>query len=113
MSPSLIVGICILAGIFFCVLLATVIRLCSRRGAGPESTENLFKPHDPTQIARLQEVKRINNKMAWERGQWALVELVKQGRRVTGYGMGGDSWDSLEVCDIHHRISGYLIRGGG
>ena len=104
MSPSLIVGICILAAMFFCVLLAAVIRLCSRRGAGPENMENLFKPDHPTQIARLHEVKRINNKMAWERGQWARVELVRQGRRMTGYGMGGESWESLEVSDIYPLI---------
>ena len=87
MSPSLIVGICILAAIFFCVILASIIRLCSAKASGPETTENPFKPHDPTQLERLQEVRRINNKLAWERGHWARLELVKMGRRVTGHGI--------------------------
>jgi hypothetical protein len=85
LSPSLIVGICILSAIFFCVVLASIIRMCSRAtGPGIASTApNLFTPYDPSQLERLAEVRRIHNMMAWERGRWAKQELLKRGRRLT------------------------------
>jgi hypothetical protein len=111
MSPSLIVGICILGAIFFCVILASIVRLCTR-DTGPENTENLYRPGDPDQLERMSEVRRINNKMAWERGIWAKRELVKQGRRLTvGWEEGMESLSMLEgqVCNSHELGGVYEI----
>ena len=96
LSANTIVGICIIAAIFACVILASVIKLCTKE-AGLENTENLYKPYDPHQIERLHEVRRLGNMMAWERGRWAKLELIKQGRRMTvGYDDAMESLSTLE-----------------
>jgi hypothetical protein len=101
LNPSLVVGICILVAVFVCVVLAAVIRMCTK-DTGPENIANLYRPYDPGQIERMYEVRRVNNKLAWIRGTEARREVIKRGRRMTqGYDAGLD-WRNDPVAQVSH-----------
>ncbi|RMD44433.1 hypothetical protein DV735_g717, partial [Chaetothyriales sp. CBS 134920] len=102
-SASLIVGICILGAIFFCVILASVIRLCQHVPFHPSYSaetppEYLFRPYAQDQVEHMREVRWLNHCDMWEVGRLARTELGEQARwerterprlnRRTGVGWG-------------------------
>lgn len=85
-SPSLIVGIVILCAFVAITIAASVFRFCRQknsRDGGATFDENLsevdlFNPNNvrpASQVARMREVRWINNMYAWERGRQAKLEV--------------------------------------
>ncbi|EXJ88014.1 hypothetical protein A1O1_04941 [Capronia coronata CBS 617.96] len=123
-SPSLIVGIVILAAFAVIIVIASVFRFCCGNGNGnpggnreskkrsmrveDEANANVdtdeFNPNRPrsaAQLARMKEVRDINNMYAWERARRAKIEIGElspppplMSRRHSRNGT-SDAWSSI------------------
>lgn len=113
-SPSLIVGIVILAAFALVIIIASVCRFCC--GDGPRKGKNrsasiqyegaanggidVFNPNRPRsaeQLARMQQVRWINNMYAWERGRQARMEIgeLKPDDAHLGHNRNWGDWSSI------------------
>src|ERR1700761_8870562 len=122
-SPSLIVGIVIVAAFFCCIAFASVYRFCSRQGNNNGLTSAAFAAHDAgdalggvdvdagvwnpnrqrsaAQMARMKEVKWINNMYAWDRGRQARIEVgeIRPTTMIMGRRGESKSWDEYTVAE--------------
>jgi hypothetical protein len=122
-SPALIVGI-VIAAAFFCTLVfATLYRFCGRRtdskngltsaafaardadtivGINPDGEFwNPNRQRSAAQIARMKEVRWINNMYAWERGRHARLEVgeIRPTTMIIGRRGENRSWDEYTVAE--------------
>ncbi|OAP56441.1 hypothetical protein AYL99_09620 [Fonsecaea erecta] len=109
-SPSLIVGIVILAAFACIIIFASIFRYC-RRGqsslSDPDALDDMGgtefynpnKQRSASQVARLREVRWINNMYAWERGRQARMEVGELRPTTMLVGKKGESrsWDEYSV----------------
>ncbi|KIX99721.1 uncharacterized protein Z520_04357 [Fonsecaea multimorphosa CBS 102226] len=109
-SPSLIVGIVILAAFACIIIFASVFRYCRRSQSSLHDLEafeetgetefyNPNKPLSASQTARLKEVRWINNMYAWERGRRARMEAGELRPTTMIMGRKGENknWDDYST----------------
>ncbi len=118
-SPGLVVGIVIIAAFFCVIVFASLYRFCSRRNDSNGLSSMAFAAHDAdglainpdadfwnpnrqrsaAQVARMKEVRWINNMYAWERGRQARLEAgeIKRTTMIAGRRGENKSWDEYTV----------------
>ncbi|KAH0839151.1 hypothetical protein AYO21_04744 [Fonsecaea monophora] len=110
-SPSLIVGIVILASFACTIIFASIFRYC-RRGQSalidPESMDetggtdyyNPNKQRSAAQVARLREVRWVNNMYAWERGRQARLAIgeIRPTTMLMGRKGENKNWDEYTIA---------------
>lgn len=108
-SPALIVGIVIAGAFAVMIVVASTFRYC--RQSGPSTVDSddeggagIFNPNRPrsaTQVARMKEVRWINNMYAWERGRQAKIEIGEARPTTMLLGKPGQNrnWDEWSVAD--------------
>lgn len=96
LSPSAIVGLCILGAMFLCVALAATLRYFTRPDPNTTTTTSLYRPEDFDQLERMKEVREFNRKAAWERAEEARGEEEMRARvaggRMGRVGRGKGDW---------------------
>lgn len=108
-SPSIIVGIVILSAAVVVIIAASVFRFYSHSGNKSAFDDNnsdldLFNPNQvrpASQVARMKEVRWINNMYAWERGRQARLEIgeLRPTTMFAGNRQGeARDWDEWSVC---------------
>ena len=109
-SPAVIVGIVILAVFSVTLVGAGVFRYCRKnRSTTPDfavdnssgQVFNLNRQRSAGQIARMREVRRINNMYAWERGRHARIEIGEIRPTTMLLGRQGEArnWDEWSIAD--------------
>ena len=112
-SPSVIVGIVIVLAFAVVIVGASLFRFCKRNGRSTpfddnsnaqQNEGNIFNPNaqrSAAQIARMKEVRWINNMYAWERGREAMLEsgelrptTMIAGRK--GEARNWDEWSTMQ-----------------
>ncbi|OQU99440.1 hypothetical protein CLAIMM_05072 [Cladophialophora immunda] len=109
-SPSLIVGIVILASFACIILFASIFRYCRRNQSNlidPEGLDEiggteLYNPNkqrSASQVARLKEVRWINNMYAWERGRQARLAVgeIRPTTMLMGRRGENKNWDEYTI----------------
>jgi len=121
-SPPLIVGIVIVCAFVAITIAASIFRFCRQKrsrgdGGGANFDENssevdLFNPNtvrSTSQVARMKEVRWINNMYAWERGRHAKLEvgelrpttmMFKGANTRRGEARGWDEWSVWEDREV-------------
>lgn len=108
-SPSLIVGIVIISAAVVIIIAASVFRFYSNKSESVDNDNNnsdidLFNPNQvrpASQMARMKEVRWINNMYAWERGRQARLEIgeLRPTTMFAGNRAGeARDWDEWSVC---------------
>ncbi|OCT47233.1 hypothetical protein CLCR_02453 [Cladophialophora carrionii] len=120
-SPALIVGIVIIAAFFCTLIFASLYRFCGRRSSNGLTSEafaardtdnvvginaggefwNPNRQRSAAQIARMKEVRWINNMYAWERGRHARLEVgeIRPTTMIMGRKGENRSWDEYTVAE--------------
>ncbi|EXJ57520.1 hypothetical protein A1O7_07868 [Cladophialophora yegresii CBS 114405] len=120
-SPALIVGIVIIAAFFCTLIFASLYRFCGRRSSNGLTSEafaardtdtvvginaggafwNPNRQRSAAQMARMKEVRWINNMYAWERGRHARLETgeIRPTTMVMGRKGENRSWDEYTVAE--------------
>lgn len=109
-SPGLIVGIVILAAFAVTLISASIFRYCRKKGsssieyeinAGGNQDYNPNRPRSAAQLARMKEVRWIDNMYAWERGREARMEAreIRPTTVVNGMSDQNKSWEEYTVAD--------------
>jgi hypothetical protein len=119
-SPALIVGIVIVAAFFSIILVSTLYRFCSRRKGNNGMSSATFNAHDngdltglnldgdfwnpnrqrsAEQIARMKEVREINNMYAWERANEVRMGAgeIRSNNIIMGRKGENKSWDEYTI----------------
>lgn len=116
-SPSVIVGVVIVLAFALVIVGASLFRFCKRNGrttpfddnSHPQQNEaNIFNPNAQrcaAQIARMKEVRWINNMYAWERGREARLETgeLRPTTMIAGRKGEARNWDEWSTMMEHNR----------
>ncbi|KIX03429.1 uncharacterized protein Z518_06981 [Rhinocladiella mackenziei CBS 650.93] len=109
-SPTIIVGIVIVAAFAAIVIAASMFRYCCKNASSAIETEsdasgsdifNPYRPRSAEQNARMKEVRWINNMYAWGRSRQARIENGEIRPPIMILGRAGQcgNWDEWSVAD--------------
>jgi hypothetical protein len=115
-SPALIVGIVILVSFAVTIAIASIFGYCRTSRSASNDAEaieggDVFNPNRPRpagQIARMKEVRWVNNMYAWERARNAKKEVGEVRPTTLLLGRPGQerNWDEWSSIDTGESSSG-------